>query len=134
MAQRKSRDLSKYLKNPVVEKVTGSNLKFTEQFKVKALKLYNEGNSANDIFLEAGIDLSDFEIQYARKSIKRWSETANQHGNKSLGEERRGARGKTRAKKFKSLSEELAYLRAENYFLKKLHALESNYPKKKNTK
>lgn len=136
MSERKSRDLSKYLTNPNVEKVTGSNLRFTKDFKVKAIKLFESGKSAVEIFASAGIDLQDFESNYARKAISRWLEAAQEYGLKNINEERRGlgASGRPGGKKFKSMAEELAYLRAENNFLKKLQALEKKYLKKKSTK
>lgn len=136
MAERKSRDLSKYKSNPNVEKVTGSNIRFTEDFKLKAVKLYEAGRSSVDIFTDGGIDLKDFEARYASKSIKRWSEAADKYGAKAINQERRGAAstGRPGSKKFKSVNEELAYLRAENEFLKKLQALEKTYQKKRNAK
>lgn len=137
MYKRKPRDLSKYKTNPNVEKITGSNLRFTKDFKVKAIKLYQSCRSVVEIFAEAGIDLSDFESEYARKSITRWLAAADAYGVKKINEERRGlgSPGRPRSgKKFKSQAAEIAYLRAENDFLKKLQALEKNYLKKKSTK
>ena len=126
----KIRDLSKYLNNPNVEEITGSNIRFTKQFKLKAIKLYLSGVSAIDIFMDAGIQIYDFEKGYARKSIARWIETVEKYGVKEIDKERRGT-GNT---KFESLEEENAYLRAENNFLKKLRALEEESVRKKNTK
>lgn len=126
----KIRDLSKYLNNPNVEEITESNIRFTKQFKLKAIKLYQSGVSAIDIFLDAGIDVADFEKGYARKSIARWVETVEKYGVKEIDKERRGAGNS----KFKSLEEEIVYLRAENNFLKKLRALEEESVRKKNTK
>lgn len=137
MAERKSRDLSKYLKNPNVEKVTVSNLRFTQEFKVKAIKLYQSGHSPIEIFTDAGVELKDFDDRYARKAISRWMQSAEAYGLKNINEERRGLGASGRpsgGKKFKSVAEELAYLRAENNFLKKLQALEKKYLKKKSTK
>jgi transposase len=126
----KIRDLSKYLNNPNIEEITESNIRFTKQFKLKAIKLYQSGMSATDIFMDAGIEVSDFEKGYARKSIVRWIETIEKYGVKEIDKERRGAGNS----KFKSLEEENAYLRAENNFLKKLRALEEKSVQKKNTK
>jgi transposase len=137
MYKRKPKDLSKYKTNPNVEKMTASNLRFTKDFKLRAIKLYQSGQSAAEIFEGAGIDLSDFESAYARKSISRWLAAAEAYGLKKINEERRGLGSSGRpgsSKKFKSQAAELAYLRAENNFLKKLQALEKIYLKKKNTK
>jgi hypothetical protein len=42
----------------------------------------------------------------------------------------RGSRGRSKRTEFKSLAEEVAYLREENEFLKKLRALAKEYQKK----
>ncbi len=137
MGTRKIRNLGKYLKNTNIEKITDSNIRFTKEFKIKALKLFSSGTPAKEIFIAAGIDVTDFEKDYAKKSIGRWSKAARVHGASKLNEERRGLRASGRSssgKKFKSQSEELIYLRAENDFLKKIRALGSEYSKKKNIK
>lgn len=137
MRKRKPRNLSKYKTNLNVEKITDSNLRFTTDFKLRAIKLYQSGQSAVEIFEGAGIELIDFESEYARKSISRWLAAADAYGLKKINEERRGLGSSGRpgsGKKFKSQAAELAYLRAENNFLKKLQALEKNFLKKKNTK
>lgn len=127
----KIRDKSKYEKNPNIKKVTNSNIQFTKEFKLKAIKSYQSGQPANEIFLNAGIDVFEFEPGYARKSISRWKEASDEYGSKNIDSERRG---QSRSKKFKTMEEELEYLRAENDFLKKLNALEAAFLKKKNTK
>lgn len=137
MSKRKPRDLNKYKTNRNVEKITTSNLRFTKKFKLKAIKLFQSGHAAIDIFTEAGINLNDFESNYARKSISRWTTAAEVFGFININNERRGLGSSGRPsgeKKFKSQGAELAYLRAENNFLKKLQALEKNYLKKRNMK
>lgn len=130
------RDVIKYLKNPNVEEVTESNIRFTREFKIKAIRLYKSGISVHEIFEEAGIDLADFEKGYARKSVTRWIDISEKYGTSEMHKERRGlnASGRPGNNKFKSLEEENAYLRAENDFLKKLRALEEKSVRKKNTK
>lgn len=124
------------VKNPNVEKLTASNVQYTQEFKLRAIKAYNSGVPAEQIFADAGLEVSTFGKGYARKSISRWIQEVEKYGAKKLGDERRGvgATGRPGVKKFKSLEEENAYLRAENDFLKKLHALEKKYDKKKSTK
>jgi hypothetical protein len=137
MSTRKKRDLSKYEKNPNVAKVTGSNILFSKEFKLRSIKAYKGGQSATDIFTEAGIDLSDFEKCYARKCLGRWEKLLVTYGAKSFSKERRGLGASGRPSsgvKFKSLEEEVAYLRAENDFLKKLRALGKVNTAKKSTK
>lgn len=126
MAKLSQKDRDSLQKNPNVLKVTDSNVTYTAKFKEKAVKLINQGVPVEDIFRDAGINTSLFGKKYAFKSIDRWQKAINKHGSKALHKERRGvkATGRPKGKKFKSLEEEIAYLRAENDFLKKLRALE----------
>lgn len=120
--------------NPNVLKVTKSNVAYTPEFKSKALKLNNQGYTPSQIFADAGIDLSLFGDNYARKCLQRWEKMANKEG--GLKKDRRGSKatGRPKGLKFKSLKDENAYLRAENDFLKKLRALEARYANKKNSR
>lgn len=137
MTARRERDLAKYKQNPNVEKITDSNISFTKEFKLRAVNAYKSGESPESIFIDAGIVLSDFERCYARKTISRWMRIISKHGVKNINKERRGLGSSGRpseGKRFKSLEEEIAYLRAENDFLKKLRALEKKYVEKKSSK
>lgn len=120
--------------NPNVLKVTKSNVAYTTEFKTNALKLHKQGHTPFQIFTEAGIDLSVFGEDYAKKCIQRWGKVATQEG--GLKKERRGSKatGRPKGLKFKSVEEEVAYLRAENDFLKKLRALEARYANKKSSR
>lgn len=122
--------------NPNVEKVTAKNVTYTVSFKIKAVKQFLSGESYTNIFIEAGIDLSLFEEHYPRKSVERWHKIFEKSGADGFKTERRGsgATGRPKGKKFKSPEAEIAYLRAENDFLKKLRALEANYLKKKSSR
>lgn len=123
-------------KNPNVLKVTAKNVTYTSSFKVKAVEKYLAGYSYAEIFAKAGIDLSFFESNYARKSIERWREIFASSGIQGFKVENRGrkATGRPKGKKFNSLEAEVAYLRAENDFLKKIKALEAAFLKKKSTR
>ena len=103
-------------------------------FKAKALKLRQQGQSPSQIFIAAGINLSLFGAGYAKKCLHRWEKMSAQDG--GLKKDRRGSKskGRPKGKKFKSLEDENAYLRAENDFLKKLRALEARYANKKNSR
>lgn len=121
--------------NPVVAKVTDSNVSYKSQFKIKAVKENLRGLSPKEIFQKAGIDLSLFNPDYAKKTIQRWMKIYNESGEDGLKSDGRGSKATGRPKgiKFKSLEEENAYLRAENDFLKKLHALARKDEKKKSS-
>lgn len=119
--------------NHNVLKVTGSNVTYTPKFKISAVKKYSDGMTPKEIFREAGLNLGLFEESYAKRALARWRKIHSGVGFEGLKEEKRGsgATGRPPGKKFKSQEEELRYLRAENDFLKKLHALAKKYPKKK---
>ena len=112
-------------RNPNVIKVS-SNVIYTFKFKKEAVKAYKSGTSPKKVFREADIDLSLFGYKYAKNSIWRWVKIVEKYGIEGLREEHRGknATGRPPKMKFKSKQEEIAYLRAENDFLKKLLALE----------
>jgi len=119
--------------NPVVAKVTDSNVSYKSQFKIKAVKENLRGLSPKEIFLKAGIDLGLFNPDYAKKTIQRWRKIYDDSGEEGLRSDGRGSKATGRPKKikFKNLEEENAYLRAEVEFLKKLHALARKDEKKK---
>lgn len=123
-------------KNPNVLKVTKSNVTYTSAFKIKALKLFEQGHLPRLIFQDAGIDLSVFSEHYAKDCLRRWKEIADKSGTDGLKKESRGLKstGRPKGQKFKSVDEELAYLRAEVDFLKKLRALEAKCEKKKSSR
>lgn len=107
--------------NPNVESVSKNHVTYTAAFKMDALKRYKSGQSANEIWEEAGFDTSLFERNYCSKAIARWLAKEKKTGEKSFNTEKRGRK---KDQPFASLEEELAYLRAENEFLKELRALE----------
>lgn len=136
MALFSNTDLKNLESNPNVKKVTKSNVTYTPKFKILAVKKMLNGFSPREIFMEAGVDLQLFGDTYAKKSLQRWRKIYKDKGENGLKQEHRGsgATGRPAGKKFKSLDDELAYLRAENNFLKKLHALAEKYEKKKNSR
>ena len=98
---------------------------YSKEFKQKAIFEYENGKSANQIFNEAGIDVSILSKHndYASKTISKWrnanKEKINIHSSKK----------KKRIKKtaYQKLLERNEYLEAENEFLKKLSALCNSY-------
>lgn len=107
--------------NPNVESITSKNIKYTFKFIQFALKKHDAGLSPKEIWHLAGFDTSVFKEGYCRKAIKRWVTKREEFGLESFKSESRGRRSDL---KFNSLEEEVAYLRAENAFLKELQALE----------
>lgn len=96
------------------------NNKYDKQLKLKAVRMYlNEGLS----YLKVA------EILHIKNKtqVQRWVSLYNDKGETAFDEETRGKcnhirKGRPKTK-FKSIEEELNYLRMENEFLKKLSAL-----------
>lgn len=124
MAKFNEFDRSKLLQNPNVLKVISTYVSYTPEFKIKALKSLKAGFLPKKIFEEAGIDLSLFNEEYPKFTLQRWKEVFDKLGRNGFKTEQRGKKATGRPiKKFKSLEEEVSYLRAEVDALKKLRAL-----------
>jgi len=82
-------------------------MKFTKEFKEEALTLQKEGIHPNTIFTDAGIDISHKQKFYAGKLISRWRKAPY-------------LKEKDTQKKMEYLEVQVAYLKAENDFLKQL--------------
>jgi transposase len=120
------------VENPNVQRVSETNISYTAEFKLAAVKAYNEGIPPAEIFLKAGFDLDLIGSKKPKHSLKRWRDTYAKYGESGLREERRG-KGSTGRKPAGTLSAEeelkrakakIAWLEAEVDFLKKLEALE----------
>jgi transposase len=128
------------LHNPWVERITDTQVLFTAEFKIHAVKMNLKGQSPKDIFLNAGIDVSLFREEFPKKSVSRWKMIHHDYGDDGFKQERRGLSSTGRPKKtsnsddIKELQERLAYLEAENFILKKLNALAAKSRKKKDSK
>ncbi len=118
--------------NASISKVGDKQISFTKKFKESAIKSYQKGKTPEEIFLDAGLDPKIFLTGYCSKAILRWIHNVQKHGLNALVVERRGknATGRPRSsnkpkelKTESALKARLAYLEAENDFLKKLHAL-----------
>ena len=107
--------------NPNIQAVLPNQVFYTKEFKQKAVSEYESGKSANQIFHDAGIDVSILSKQYdyASKTISKWRsanrEKINIHYPKK--------KSKTKKSAYQKLLERNEYLEAENEFLKKLSAL-----------
>lgn len=108
--------------NPNVLKVVNSNIIYSEEFKQQALNLYKEGMSADSIFTKSGIDTSIFPKDYAKSALKFWRNASKQPV--SSERKQRGRHKKTSNMSPEEKDARIAYLEAENDFLKKLRALE----------
>ena len=57
---------------PCVEKVTEKMLVFKQSFKREAVAKSKQGYTANQIFRDAGIDISKYAPKYFHHLLKRW--------------------------------------------------------------
>jgi len=114
-----------------VEKVTPKMIYFNQDFKLFAVKQRQKGSSSNQIFIDAGIDISIFPKEHFQKLLKRWSQEFRKLGDEAFKPKPKGKpKGWTKKiKKTEDMTPEeikakIAYLEAENNFLKKLKGLE----------
>jgi len=87
-------------------------MRYTNEFKNKAIRLKKQGIHPNKIFKDANIDTSNKQRFYATKLINKWTDKPKEN------------KKDRQAKKIEYLEAEVAYLKAENSFLVSL-------PKKK---
>ena len=114
--------------NPNVTKCSSKAISYSKEFKVKAIKAYyEEGQSPNRIFLDAGFDLNVIGRNKPKDCLKEWRNIYKSKGRDGLLKENRGKSGGggRKSKDFVSnnveyLKTKIAYLEAENNFLKNL--------------
>lgn len=118
-----SSEQASFALNPNISHVTKSSIIYTQEFKEHAVEQYYSGVPARKIFDDADIDISLFPADYARHTIKRWRNARNQ------GASVRSRKGRPKNPSNMTVTEmeaRIAYLEAENDFLKKLRALEES--------
>ena len=106
--------------NPNIEDVTEFTIKFTAEFKQKALELSLEGFTPNQIFKNADIDLNIVGRNLAGNCLGNWKHAKKiktKNSTKYLAKETK------KNKALQAIIDENKYLKAENEFLKKLQAL-----------
>lgn len=117
--------------NVHVVRCSAKSITYTKEFKLLAIKQYNDGWSAVMIFKEAGFDPSLFREDMPRGCLTRWRRKYHRKGDIGLINDERGrshkggrprTKGLTDTDKIKRLEIENAYLKAENDFLVKLRA------------
>ena len=124
--------IANLFKNKNVANCSVKSVTFTKEFKIKALKLYqDEGMSAKQIFAAVGFDLKVIGFDAPRMRLTAWRKTFRAKGAAGIctkGQDHIPNRGrpKTRyasdAEKIERLEATVAYLKAENDFLAKLRA------------
>jgi|LauGreDrversion4_2_1035121.scaffolds.fasta_scaffold210316_1 transposase len=86
-------------KNSNVLKVTKFHLVYKPEFKIKAVELYIKGISPDNIFIDAGIDISFFKERYTYYQLKNWKKIYKTKGKNGLMVSERGKKSTGRPKK-----------------------------------
>lgn len=120
------------LKNPNVIKCSNKAITYSKKFKLKAVKQYtDEGVSSNEIFRLAGFNSAVIGKDTPKDRISDWKRLCRLYGEEGLVTDRRGRHGNggrpttknlTEKEKLERLEAQVAYLKAENDFLKQLRA------------
>ena len=134
--------MNKLRKNPYVSYCSDRSITYTKDFKLFAIKLYEQGLPSSEIFRQAGFNLDLVGRHQPKECLFRWMKLFRRKGVDGLSDFRcktgRGGRPKTKgvtdASRIERLEAEVAYLKAENDFLAKLRAkrAESNSGRNKN--
>ncbi|HCG4535961.1 TPA: IS3 family transposase [Salmonella enterica subsp. enterica serovar Typhi str. AG3] len=114
------------MKHPYVKAVSEKAITYTDEFKAMAIKEYEEGKFARQIFEDAGFDIEIVGIQRAKSSLKRWRAAYQKNGLEGLEDSRKYYSGRPLERelsieeKYARLEAQNALLRAENELLKKI--------------
>lgn len=123
--------IERLLSNVHVARCSAKSITYAKEFKLLAIKQYDNGWPAVRIFQEAGFDLRLFDKDLPRACLTRWRRKYRAKGDIGLckderGHSNRGGRSKTKgltdSDRIKRMAVEIAYLKAENDFLAKLRA------------
>src|SRR5687767_13639951 len=71
-------------KNPCVWHVSEKSIHYTYEFKQRALDLYAQGIKPNEIWKQAGFDVSIWKKDYCRYTLKDWKRLVKKGGLESL--------------------------------------------------
>lgn len=125
-----SKETEQISKNRNVSRCSERSITYSKDFKINAVKLYNEqGLTSTEIFRQAGFDLDTIGRDQPKSCLKRWNRRYRTKGEAGLEETRGVAGGRHKkprdlsaADRIKRLEIENAYLKAENAFLARLRA------------
>jgi transposase-like protein len=135
-----SEEIERLNKHPCVVRCFPRAIKYTYEFKKRALELFNQGVTSKEIWRRSGFDLSTWRKTYTKDCLKEWRLVVKKKGFEGLNKDDKQGRSVEKepsdAKKIKRLELQIKYLKAENDFLAKLRAkrAESNSSQNKNVK
>lgn len=122
-------EIGKLRQNPCVASCTDRTIIYTYEFKKRALELHRDGASSKEIWRRAGFDISKWNKDYCKDTIKDWKQIVKKRGFEGLAKlQGQGATGRPKTKgvtgadRIKRLELQIKYLKAENDFLAKLRA------------
>lgn len=137
------KQIARLKQNPCVFRCTEKSIHYTYEFKKRALDLYTQGISPNEIWRRAGFDVSIWKKGYCGSTLKDWRRLVRTKGIESLAQ-LGGVQSDTGPKNEKLIDEDtvkrlklqVRYLQAENDFLAQLRAkkAESNFGRRKNSR
>lgn len=104
-------------------------IKYSKEFKLKAVKQYEEGLTPKEIFTQNGFDLGTISKNIPKHCLSKWNKIFKGKGEGGFFEGRKNRGGRPKTPKFKDEKEKIKYLelqvkylKAENDFLIKLRA------------
>ena len=117
--------------NPNVKRCSNKSITYSKDFKLKAVKAFYEGQSPNTIFNMAGLNSAIIGKWKPGACLKLWRKTYKILGEAGFARENRGRSGGRRLKDKQSsdveyLQAKVAYLEAENNFLRNLKTKTKN--------
>jgi len=137
-----SEQIAKLEQNPCVFSCSQRSIHYTYEFKKRALDLYTQGIKPDEIWKQAGFNISIWKKNYCRYTLKDWRRMVKKRGLESLTKPSgvQADSGYKRARspeadRIRRLELQIEYLEKENDFLAKLRAkrAESNSGRVKNT-
>ena len=117
------------LRNPNVERCSEKSISYAKDFKILAVKKYQEGLPPHEIFKQGNFAIDLIGREKPKWCLQRWRKVFRQKGEGELTTETRGrGKGGGRPKvhwtdekeKLEYLETQVAYLKAKNAFLAKL--------------
>jgi hypothetical protein len=118
------------LNNPTIEGCSNKAIRYSKNFKVAAVRKWQAGMPPQEIFIQAGLDISMIGSETPKECLRRWRRVFKQKGAKGLridgrrhskvGSGRPKRNWQNDKEKIKYLETEIVYLKAENDFLVKL--------------